>query len=156
MRFRPGSYFCCSLFSILYLYGYFATAQLTYYNDGVPCTVSAGVTVFMDGHFINQTSTGVDGSFDNQGTLSITGDWSNNATLGGQVFSTSAGVVQFLGTANAQTLGGIAATAFFDVTTNNTFATGPQLVLAITTTIKNTFTMTSGVMNLGANNLTLG
>jgi hypothetical protein len=42
------------------------------------------------------------------------------------------------------------------VTTNNTFATGPQLVLAISTTIKNNFTMTSGVTNLGGNNLTLG
>ncbi len=156
MRFRPGSYFCSSLFSILSLYGYLATAQLTYYDDGVPCTVSAGVTVFMDGHFINQTNTGVDGSFDNQGTISITGDWSNNATLGGQVFSTSAGTVQFLGTANAQTIGGTAATAFFNLTTNNTFATGPQLVLSISTIIKNNLTMTSGVMNLGSNNLTLG
>jgi len=74
--------------------------------------------------------------FDNQGTISITGDWSNNATLGGQVFSSNAGTVQLLGTVNAQTIGGTAATAFFNVTTNNTFATGPQLVLAISTTIK--------------------
>jgi len=110
----------------------------------------------MDGNFINQTSAGTDGSFNNQGSISVTGNWTNNATLGGQVFSSSAGTVQFVGTANAQTIGGTAATAFFNVTTNNAFVTGPQLVLNLSTTIKNTFTMTSGIMNLGANNLTLG
>src|SRR5882762_1212019 len=155
MRVRLTSFFCSCLFSILLLNGYHARAQLTYYNDGVPCTISAGVTVFMDGNFINQTNGVTDGSFDNQGTISITGNWTNNVTLG-QVFSSNAGTVQFLGTANAQTIGGTAATAFFNVTFNNTFVTGPQLVLSISTTIKNNFTMTSGVMNLGAFDLTLG
>src|SRR6267142_1343745 len=155
MRARLPSLFWFCLFSILFLNGYRATAQLTYYNNGVPCTISAGVTVFMNGDFINQTSAGTDGSFNNQGSISVTGNWSNNVILG-QVFSSSAGTVQFAGTANAQTIGGTATTAFFNLTTNNTFVTGPQLVLNISTTIKNNFTMTSGVMNLGAFDLTLG
>jgi len=99
-------------FPFCFLNGYLATAQLPITTNGVPCTIQPVSRFLMDGNFINQTSGVTDGSFDNQGTISITGNWTNSVIIG-QVFSSNAGTVQFLGTANSQTIGGTAAYCLF-------------------------------------------
>jgi hypothetical protein len=154
MNLLRGYFLGCLLVQLLVVHNAFP--QVTFYNDGKALTNLSGVTLTMNGNFVNQTRSGTDGSINNQGTITITGDWTNNATGGGQVFSTAAGTVQLIGTANTQTIGGTASTSFYNLTVNNTFSTEPQIILSRGQAVRNTLTMTAGKVDLGSNDLTLG
>ena len=123
-------------------------------NNGLALTVQTGLVTTIQGAFTNQTSGASLGTIDNAGTITLTGDWTNNSA--NTVFSTNTGLVQIIGTTASQTIGGTNSTGFYDLTTNNTFVTAPQIVLGVNTTVKNTLTMTSGVINLAGFTKTLG
>ena len=80
------------------------------------------------------------------GTLSVAGDWTNNGT-----FTGSTGTVSFNGTGTA-TLGGTSSTSF----TNLTMDKSGSVSLSTPVTVSGTLTLNNGIINLGANNLTLG
>jgi hypothetical protein len=136
----------------------YVTAQVTVYNDGM-ATVSivSGCTVSILGGYISQTRGGVNGKIDNQGTLQLTGDWTNNNSAATpNVFSTSAGTVAFNGTA-VQTIGGTAATTFYNLTFNNDPGVAGNVTLATNNYVAtNQITMTQGIVNLNSRTLTLG
>lgn len=92
------------------------------------------------------------GTFTAGATLNIKGNWSNN----GATFTPGTNSVLFNSTANAQTIGGSSSTTFYNLTTNNTFATTANISLGINTSITNQLTMTSGKIDLAGNTLTLG
>lgn len=122
-------------------------------NSGLAVTVTTGLTVTINGSYVNRTA--LAGTLDVQGTgvITLTGDWINNAA--NTAFSTNTGTVQFIGTA-AQTIGGTNSTGFYNLTFNNTFGTIPQIIVGVNTTVKNTLTMTAGKVNLAGFTLTLG
>ena len=129
-------------------------SQITATNDGLALTVEAGLTATIEGHFVNQTRGADLGTIANAGTITLTHNWTNNSA--NTVFSSNAGSTHFLGTVNAQTIGGTNGTSFYDLTLNNTFGTGPELTLSQSTIIKNAFTMTAGSIDLTGNTLTVG
>ena len=79
----------------------------------------------------------------------LSGKWMNNS--GAAAFTAGTDGVTMNGTA-AQTLGGSAATTFYNFTVNN--AAG--VTLGNTETVNNTLTLTAGRTTLGTNNLILG
>lgn len=125
-------------------------------NDGLTLTIQAGLVVTVQGGYTNKTNavTTTLGIIDNAGTITLTGDWTNNSA--NTVFSTNTGLVTILGTTAAQTIGGTNSTGFYNLTTNNTFGTSPQIILAVNQTVKNTLTMTAGNINLAGFTKTLG
>ena len=131
-----------------------ANAQPLVTNDGLVLTIQSGLTATIKGAFTNQTNGASLGTIDNAGIITFSGDWTNNSA--NTVFSTNSGLVQIIGTAATQTIGGTNSTSFYDLTTNNTFTASPQIVLAVNTTVKNTLTMTQGNINLAGFTKTLG
>ncbi len=77
-------------------------------------------------------------------TLTVSGDWTNNGT-----FNRNSSTVIFNGT--AQTIGGIIATTF----TNLTISSAASTTLGINTTITTDLTLTSGIFDAGTFSLTL-
>ncbi|MGZ4059870.1 MAG: beta strand repeat-containing protein, partial [Bacteroidia bacterium] len=92
------------------------------------------------------------GTFTAPPITNLLGNWTKN----GGTFTPGTGRVLLTGTANSQTIGGTGSTTFYDLTTNNTFATVPQIVLGINTSVTDNITMTSGIVNLATFTLTLG
>lgn len=146
---------CCYILLLVTLIGFniSVSGQITAYNDGEALTISSGITVTIKGNYTNKTN-GSLGTISNAGTITLTGDWTNNSA--NTVFSSNDGTVQFIGTAAGQTIAGTNSTRFYNLTTNNTFGTSPQITLGINTDIKNTLTMTAGNTNLAGFTLTLG
>ena len=89
-----------------------------------------------------------DGATFNAGTKShsISGDFTNNGT-----FNSSTGIVTMSGTA-AQAINGSAAPSFYNYTNKN-ISTG--VTLGVATTIQNTFTLSSGILDASSFDLTL-
>ncbi|HEY0742876.1 MAG TPA: T9SS type A sorting domain-containing protein [Chryseosolibacter sp.] len=88
----------------------------------------------------------------NNSTLNYAG-----TTLGVTAFqaSNTGNTVVYNNTTTAQTLR-MPATNYYNLTFNNTSATIPQLVMSASMTVANGLTLTSGVVNLNGNTLTLG
>jgi hypothetical protein len=84
-------------------------------------------------------------------THNVAGNWTNN----GATFTNTNNTINLNGTV-AQTVGGTATTTFNNLILNNTFGTIPQIILGINTTVGNSLTMTSGVVNLAGFTFTLG
>ena len=89
-----------------------------------------------------------DGATYNAGTKNqiISGDFINNGT-----FNSSIGLVTMSGT-GAQAINGSAATSFYNYTNKNV---GAGVTLGVATTIQNTFTLSSGILDASSFNLTL-
>jgi hypothetical protein len=83
------------------------------------------------------------------GTLSLAGNFTNNAT-----FTNNSGTVAFIG-GTAQTIGGSKVTTFYNLTSNNTYGTSPQLTLSNNETVSNTLTLTQGNIDAKTNSDTL-
>lgn len=138
--------------SSFYLLTLQVNGQTLFTNDGTAIKIEAGVTLTIDnGGFLNKTNVADLGTIDNAGTITLTKDWENNSANG--VFSTAtAGIVQFIGTA-AQGIGGTSGTGtdFYDLTINNTSATG--VTLSQPATITNALTLTDGIVFTDATNI---
>jgi hypothetical protein len=80
------------------------------------------------------------------GTLSVAGDWTNNGT-----FTGSTGTVSFNGTGTA-TLGGTSSTSFTNLSMDKT----GSITLSVPTAVSGSLALNNGIIDLGANNLTLG
>ncbi len=80
------------------------------------------------------------------GTLSVAGDWTNNGT-----FTGSTGTVSFNGTGTA-TLGGTSSTTFANLSMDKS----GSVALATPVTVSGSLALNDGIIDLGANNLTLG
>src|SRR2546423_13835597 len=78
-------------------------------------------------------------------TINVSGSWTNNGT-----FTANSNTVNFNGS-STQTLGGTSATTFNNLTINN--ANGVNL--GNSETVNGTLTLTSGVLGVGTNTLTL-
>lgn len=91
---------------------------------------------------------GVDPGFDNQANnFVVLGNWTNN---GSPTFTQNTTGVSFDGVA-AQTIGGSSATTFDNLAVSNALG----VVLATTTTVNGTLSLTRGVVNTGTNALAL-
>jgi len=84
------------------------------------------------------------------GTLSLVGNYSNSGT-----FTGGSGTVTFAGTAATQSIGGSASTTFNKLTIDNTFGTAPQVTLNTAASVNSVLTLTSGLVQLGTNNLSI-
>jgi hypothetical protein len=80
------------------------------------------------------------------GTLNVAGDWTNNGT-----FTGSTGTVSFNGSGTA-TLGGTSSTTFANLSMDKTGA----IALTMPITVTGSLALNNGIIELGANNLTLG
>ena len=80
------------------------------------------------------------------GTLSVAGDWTNNGT-----FTGSTGTVSFNGTGTA-TLGGTSSTTFANLSMDKS----GSVSLSTPVTVNGSLALNDGIIDLGANNLTLG
>lgn len=129
-------------------------SQVILTNDGLALTLEAGLTATIKGSYVNQTNGADLGTIDNAGVISLTHDWTNNSA--NTVFSTNTGLTSFVGTLNAQTIGGSNSTSFYNLTLNNTFGTFPQVSSSVDLTVKNTLTMTDGAVDMGGNTATIG
>ena len=81
--------------------------------------------------------------------MNLAGNFTNNAT-----FTHNSGTVNFNGTA-AQTIGGTVTTTFNNLTINNTAGVSLGVVADPDQQVNGTLTLTSGLLSLGANNLTI-
>ncbi|MEN9400443.1 MAG: hypothetical protein RL632_1546 [Bacteroidota bacterium] len=80
------------------------------------------------------------------GTLNVAGNWTNNGT-----FTGSTGTVSFIGTGSA-TLGGTSSTSFANLSMDK----NGSVSLAVPVTVSASLALNNGIIELGANNLTLG
>jgi Secretion system C-terminal sorting domain len=139
------------IFFCLFIICFFQTnAQPLVTNHGLATHIDNGLTATIQGAFTNQTKGATLGTVDNAGIITLTGNWSNNSA--NTVFSTNSGHVKFWGTA-AQTCGGTSATGtgFYDLTINNTSATG--ITLAQPASVSNSLTLTDGYVYTDATNV---
>ncbi len=140
--------------------GYFAiaankTVNVVTNSATVPFTATQGAGTFT----INSGATLNLGT--SQFVLTSGGTLTNSSTGTIQTASTSAspipsgltiaGTVSYTGSAS-QT---VAANTYTNLTLNNTYVTSPQLTLAGVSSVSGVLTLTSGKLDLGANNLTL-
>jgi len=101
-------------------------------------------------NYYNLTLSGdkVTGTKSLNGTISVAGNFTNNA-----IYSGGSSTVIFNGT-SAQTIGGSSSTSFYNLTINNTGSSGSNTVtLQQPTTVTNTLTLTSGIVNTTSTNL---
>jgi hypothetical protein len=120
----------------------------------------AGVTISNNGQLIlheksnvhvlavsgNVTNAGTLSADTTAGSLSLTGNWVNNGS-----YTPGSGSITFNGTA-AQTIGGNAATSFYNLILNNPAGA----TLANAQTVAHALTLTAGRLALGGSNLVLG
>lgn len=126
------------------------------YNNGAKISIASGIYANVNGtggNFLNTTS-GADGAVNLSGTLVVQGNLTNNVTLSNFINTASPGSkVEFRGT-TAQTIGGTS-TALFTfpdlVITNSSGG----VILAKNARVNGALTLNSGLLSLGANNLTL-
>lgn len=117
-------------------------------NDGLALTLQSGLTATIQGGgYTNQTN-GSLATIDNAGIITLTDGWTNNSA--NTVFTASTGTVQFIGTA-AQTIGGSNSTGFYNLTINNTSATG--VTLAAPSSVSGILTLTDGYFYTDNTNL---
>jgi hypothetical protein len=89
-------------------------------------------------------------TFAGSGTLRVGGAFLNSSNCD---FTPSTGTVEYFGSTVAQSIGDF---TYYNLILNNTFGTMPQLSLIDDTPVTNALTMTSGVVNMNGNTLTLG
>ena len=136
-------------FIIVYVFLYpFARGQIVTI-DNLAVTATSGLTMTISGDFKNQNN----GTIDNAGTITVSGNWTNNAS--NNVFSTNSGTVKMIGT-SVQTIGGTNSTFFYNLDLNNSNATTTRYTLARDQTIKNTLTLSAGLVDLSNNTMTIG
>ena len=128
--------------------GTITTQNLTQTAGGINMTgLLAPSTLNINGNYLLTA-----GTFTAPPLTNVSGNWTRN----GGTFTPGLNRVLFVGTANSQTIGGSSSSTFYNLTTNNTFATVPQLILGINTTATNDITMTAGLTNLAGFTLTHG
>lgn len=113
-------------------------------NDGATIVIQPGATLFVESNFEN-----VSGTLNNQGTMEVMGNFSNDA--GSSI--TNGGLIKFTGTGQSNVI--LAGEPLNNVEVNKTTATG-KVILADPMVINGGLTLTSGNIELGANDLTLG
>jgi hypothetical protein len=111
-------------------------------SNGTSMKVSAGTSVVVADNVELETGAGLS----NNGTVRVGGDFSNSGTA-----SLGPGEIIFNGSA-AQAIGGTTVSTFGDLTLDN--AAG--LALNVGAAVGGTLTLSSGVLSIGANNLTFG
>jgi PKD-like domain/Secretion system C-terminal sorting domain len=127
-------------------------------NNGAVLSVSTGTTLSKMGEVVNTS-----GSIENAGTLIITSDVTNNATISGNgtyevagnftnnsVFTAGTSTVSFNGS-SLQTINGSTTTTFKNVDINNING----VTLGTNANVSGVFNFTSGVLNTGANKLSV-
>ena len=137
---------------LIILAPHFLKAQTSFnvYNDGLDDFVlESGLTATIFGGYVSQTNTN-DGTIDNQSTIQLTGDWANNNSGATNVFLTSTGTVELIGTTE-QTISGTATTSFYDLTINNTSASG-GVTISTTVDVSNALTLTDGIVTTSSGN----
>lgn len=136
-------------FIIVYVLTFaFASGQIVTI-DNLAVTATSGLTMTISGDFKNQNN----GTIDNAGIITVSGNWTNNAS--NNVFSTNSGTVRMIGT-SVQTIGGTNSTFFYNLDLNNTNETTTRYTLSRDQTIKNTLTLTVGLVDLSNNTMTIG
>jgi riboflavin synthase alpha subunit len=121
-------------------------------NKGVNIKVASGTVLAVKNGYTNASNGATDGAIGLAGTMQVSGNWINNNTNGGTaVMAGSTGTVVLNGT-SSQTIGGTASTAFPSLTLSNPAGA----VLGTSIAVDNTFTFSTGSMNLVESNLTLG
>jgi hypothetical protein len=83
------------------------------------------------------------------GDVSLRGNWTRSGTA---TFAHANNQVTFNGTTASQTT---TAETFYDLVTQNSFATAPQIIMNGNVTVANTLVMTSGVINMNSFTLSL-
>ncbi len=128
--------------------GTITTNNLTEQAGNMNFTTLVAPTILnINGNYLLTT-----GTFTAPTTTNLLGNWTKN----GGTFTPGTGRVLLNGTANSQTIGGSGSTTFYDLTTNNTFAAAPQIILGINTNATDNIKMTAGIVNLATFTLTLG
>ncbi|GAB4277888.1 MAG: hypothetical protein Kow0068_01230 [Marinilabiliales bacterium] len=142
------------IFMSLFLISLSGFSQKGVVNNGVKIAISSGAVMKItgsDGNYTNNTSGSTHGRIDLDGKIRIEGDWVNNATSGNVLINVdNDGEVIFQGATTQYIQGN--QTEFEKLTLNN--ASG--LTLQSSTLVNGDFTFTSGRINLGSYNLTLG
>ena len=126
------------------------------YNNGAKIVVSSGAylnVVGSSGNILNTTN-GTNGSVSLDGTIKVEGNITNNATAADIITSSTPTSSVILSGTTAQTLSGSSTVpyTFPNLTINN--AAGVSLLKDVNVT--GVFGLTSGLFNLGSNNLILG
>jgi hypothetical protein len=122
--------------------------SLTISNSGGHTATAGGALTISGNVSINSGSIFDGGSF----THTVAGNWTNSGTY---TYNTS--TVSFNSSTAAQTIGGSAATTFYNLTIDNTYGTPDQVILnvspAASTIVTKTLTLTDGILNTTASNL---
>jgi fibronectin-binding autotransporter adhesin len=125
-------------------------SRSTYNNLLISSTVTMTNTdLLVNGNLTIGTGNSLTNTFGNN--ISLLGNWTN----GGAFTAGTSGTVAFNGTA-AQTLGGTAPTTFYGLAFNNSFGTAPQITLGNNATATNSLALTTGIVNLAGNTITVG
>lgn len=111
-------------------------------KNGSSMKVSTGTSVVVSSDVTIETGA----TLDNDGTVSLKGGFTNNGTA-----SLGSGTFVFNGTA-AQSIAGTSASAFEDLTINNSSGVS----LAASARVEGTLTLTDGLFGIGTNNLVFG
>ena len=147
----------------------FFTAGAATFNTNSQTISGAGTTNFANTVTVTGVTVTNNGivtmSNSGAGTLTGTGIWTQNtgrlnyagSTNTVTTFNASAtgNIVDYNGSV-AQTIRNPTTSTYYDLITDNSFGTSPQLTLTANTIVSNQLTMSDGNINLGANTLTLG
>ncbi|MCK4664412.1 MAG: hypothetical protein KAT68_16195, partial [Bacteroidales bacterium] len=127
-------------------------------NNGAKIVITSGAVLDIEGgadaDYTNQSyNSSNHGRIDLDGKIKITGNWTNNANAGNNVLINmdTDGLILFNGSAT-QTIGGSTASYFEKFTLDNSSGA----LLGSEAKINGVFTLTNGLMTIGANNLLLG
>jgi formylmethanofuran dehydrogenase subunit C len=101
---------------------------------------------------INGTYTQGGGVYTAAATLNLSGNFTRTAGT----FTPGTGTVKLVGTSGPQAVGGSTTTTFNNLQLNNTYSTSPQISTSQNLTVSGTLTLTSGIVDLSSNIITLG
>ena len=120
------------------------------YCRGKTCCYTLSNAVYLNESNSDDTKHGV---IDNDGVIKLTGNWTNNATAATNVvfrnFDTD-GSVQFIGNA-IQKIRGTKITNFEKLVVNNTFDGDDAVTLRVSPVVRQSLTLTDGVVETGTN-----
>jgi hypothetical protein len=123
------------------------TNTITLNGTGATVNYSGGAQTIYASNYHHLTLSG-SGNKSLTGTANIQGNFTNNAT-----FTPGTSTFSFVGT-SPQTIGGSSSTTFYNLTINNTGTSGNNTVtLEQPTTVTNTLTLTSGIVNTTSTNV---
>lgn len=126
---------------------------------GSVATVTMNDLTHTLGTFTAPATVNINGSLSQSGGTYTAGTTLNlygNFTRSGGTFTAGTGTVKLVGSTSAQSVGGTATTTFYGLQLNNTYSSAPQISAAQNINVSNTLTLTSGIVDLAANTITLG